>query len=611
MNGTPLNRPVWTQRWAAGLLAVAAGALLAGTAAVGTAAAQDAPARLAARFQALVQEQGLAPDQVALLVLSLRHRAVLVQHRASVPMPAASNTKLVTAYAALRALSPNFRWRTRISRIGEHDGAAATGRQGLLIEGSGDPTLLYADLEAIAQRIRAAGIRRLTGGLYLDDSLYGSGTSLPEQRPGMREWVEIRDDAEGVGAVTSDPARGGEAGASPAAPGGEAAAPSPAPGGEPAPPRQTLTAEESDDEPGLASPSAFVVEHNAPELLISLPATGTVDVLSRLPAEALRIVSRLRPSPDRRTVLRVEQAWDGAQGAITLSGTVAPGQHTLAVPISEPAAYFAHLLRAALHRQGIEGGLPLRTSIPRGSRRELLFSHYSPSLREAIGPILRDSDNLAADGLLWTLAVQGRAAGKAGAPAVEDGLRTVRRVMQQDFPGILSEVELSDGSGLNADSRFSARALVRVLSGALSRPEFGPEFVGALSRAGWDGTLRYRTFPAVLQGRLRAKTGTLKGVQNLTGVLPLEQDELVFSFLISAPGFSRIKLQTAQDRVISALYELLRKDEVRVPDTDPLAPRVLMPPPPSRKPGRKKAFTPPVPSPKPKASGSANQAGVG
>jgi len=586
MKGTPLNRAGWRLWLAACLTVFAAGALLAGMA-----AAQDAPARLAARFQALVQDQGLTPEQVALLVLSTRHRAVLVQHRATAPMPAASNTKLVTAYAALRALSPNFRWRTRISRIAEHDGAAATGRQGLLIEGAGDPMLLYADLETIAQRIRAAGIRRLTGGLYLDASLYGSGTTLPDPRPVVREWLEGRDDAGGAAAPVQA-GLGGAAEAAPEAGGGPSGA-------------------EAEDEQGLAPPSAFVVEHNAPELLISLADSGPVDVLSRLPAEALRIVSRLQPGADRRSVLRVEQAWGGAQGSITLTGTVAPGQHTLAIPITEPAAYFAHLLRAALHRQGIEGSLPLRGELPRGSRRELLFSHFSPALREAIGPVLRDSDNLAADGLLWTLAVHGRAAGKAGAPAVEDGLRAVRRILQQDFPGILNEVELSDGSGLNADSRITARALVRVLSGALSRPEFGPEFAGALSRAGWDGTLHYRTFPAALQGRLRAKTGTLKGVQNLTGVLPLEQDELVFSFLIEAPGLSRVRLQTAQDQIVGALYELLRKDEVRVPDADPLAPRVLAPPPPSRKPGRKKTLNPPAPSPKPKAGESASQAGVG
>jgi D-alanyl-D-alanine carboxypeptidase/D-alanyl-D-alanine-endopeptidase (penicillin-binding protein 4) len=293
------------------------------------------------------------------------------------------------------------------------------------------------------------------------------------------------------------------------------------------------------------------------------------------------------------------------------SGTVTPGTHTLTVPVDDPAALFANALRAALHRQGIEGALPLRRQAPAGTRRELLFSHYSPALREAIGPILRDSDNLAADTLLWTLAAHARQGGRGSAPDAQDGLRWVQRIVQQDFPGIQTEVELADGSGLNADSRFSARALVRVLSGALARPDFGPEFQSALSRAGWDGTLHYRSYPAAIQGRLRAKTGTLTGVQNLTGTFPLAQDEIVFAFLISAPGQPRLKLQAAQDRIVAGLLTALRKEEIVTPDRDPLAPRVLKPPPASPKPGRKRQLAPPASSPKPKAGGGGAQAGVG
>ena len=533
--------------------------------------AQDASARIAARFQALVQEEGLAPDQVALLVLSTRQRRVLVQHRATEPMPAASNTKLVTAYAALRALSPNFRWRTRISRIAEHDGAAGAGRQGLLIQGAGDPTLTYADLESWAQRLRLAGMRQLAGGLYLDERPYGAGGSVPAEFSVEHDPSDLADGA-----------------------------------GSPA---------ESDDKPGLSQPSAFVVERNAPEFLIAVSSSGSAEISSRLPPEIMRIVAHVQPVPKGKSVLRVNQAWDDTQITFTFAGTVAAGPQAQAVPvpvpIARPTEFFAHMLRAALHRHGIEGALPLRAAVPANARRELLFSHYSPPLRDAIGPILRDSDNLAADGLVWTLAAQGRPAGKSGPLDAEDGLRWVRRVLQQDFPGVQNELELSDGSGLNAGSRITARALVRVLHGALSRPEFGPEFTAALSRAAWDGTLHYRSYPPALQGRLRAKTGTLSGVQNLTGVLPLGQDEVVFSFLIAAPGQSRLKLQGAQDRIVVALYDLLRKEEILVPESDPLAPKVLAPPAPSPKPGRKKSLAPPPPSPKPKAGGSTRTTGVG
>ena len=613
MARVPLGR-LWWGGWllaAAGLAALSAG----------PAAAQDAPARLARRFLELVQEQGLAPDQVALLVLSERHKAVLVQHRAGELMPAASNTKLVTAYAALRALSPNFRWRTRIFRIAIHDGAGDAERQGpagLLIEGSGDPTMAYADLETVAQRLRAAGLRKLPGGLYLDESAFGAVPPMAKS-PAELEPSGLPDEPDGAGETLP---RGADQTAEPLPRGADQTAERLPRGadqtGERLPPSADQTGEglppsaDGDEAAGQTPPQAFIVERNAPEFLIALAEPGgTPEVLSRFPAEALRIVNRLHASPTRRSVIRVEQSADGAQTVFSFSGSVPAGTHTLAVAVDDPAALFANALRAALHRQGIEGALPLHRQAPAGARRALLFSHYSPALREAIGPILRDSDNLAADTLLWTLAVQARQDGRGGPPELQDGLRWVTRIVQQDFPGIQGEVELADGSGLNADSRFSARALVRVLSGALARPDFGPEFKSALSRAGWDGTLHYRAYPPALAGHLRAKTGTLPGVQNLTGTFPLAQDEIVFAFLIAAPGQPRLKLQAAQDKIVAELFALLRQEEIVAPERDPLAPRVLKPPPPSVKPSRKRPLQPPAPSPKPKAGGSGEQTSVG
>jgi len=534
--------------------------------------AQDVQTRLSARFLELVKEQGLAPDQVSFVAVSLRQRAVLLQHRPGDLMPAASNTKLVTVYAALRALSPNFRWRTRVYKIADHDGAADKGRQGppsgLWIEGTGDPTMTFADIEGIARRIRAAGIRKIEGPLYLDESSFGTMAPPTAAPPADLEPGDLSD----------EPARG-----------------------------------DSDDEAvAVAPPHAFFVEHNAPEFVISVPDAGAApEVLSPLPWEVLRVFSKLQSSQAKRSVIRVSQDLDETHATLTLSGTVGPGMHTLTVPISDPTALFAQAMRVALLRQGVEGSLPLKRQVPAGIRRELVFSHYSAPLREAVAPILKDSDNLAADSIMWTLAGQGRAAGRTGPPDLQDGLHWVMRILQQDFPGIQNEVELADGSGLNMDSRLSARALVRILSGAINRPEFGAELESSLSRAGWDGTLQFRTYPPSLLGRLRGKTGTLAGIQNLTGTFPLAQDEVAFAFLIAAPGLSRAKLQAAQDRILAALYTLFRKEEIVSPDMDPLAPRVLAPPPASSKPGRKRKLKPPPASPKPKAGGGGGQTDLG
>src|ERR671923_884257 len=84
----------------------------------------------------------------------------------------ASNEKLAVSYAALVGLGGAHRIETDVVGRGERKGTVWQGS--LLLVGHGDPTLSSADLAGLARAVRAAGIRRVTGAVFGDESFFDS-----------------------------------------------------------------------------------------------------------------------------------------------------------------------------------------------------------------------------------------------------------------------------------------------------------------------------------------------------------------------------------------------------------------------------------------------------
>jgi serine-type D-Ala-D-Ala carboxypeptidase/endopeptidase (penicillin-binding protein 4) len=123
-------------------------------------------------------------------VLDLTAGRVLFSKRAGTPRVMMSNTKLFTTGAALEALGPRKRFATVAL------GARTIGADGVLagdlyLRGGGDPTFGDAatvnaafkgrgsTVESLVARLRAAGLRRVTGGIVGDGSLFDSELGPP------------------------------------------------------------------------------------------------------------------------------------------------------------------------------------------------------------------------------------------------------------------------------------------------------------------------------------------------------------------------------------------------------------------------------------------------
>ncbi|GIE79892.1 hypothetical protein Aph02nite_58420 [Actinoplanes philippinensis] len=176
----------------------------------------------------------------------------------------------------------------------------------------------------------------------------------------------------------------------------------------------------------------------------------------------------------------------------------------------------------------------------------------SPPLVQVVDWMLQQSDNVLAEVLGRQVALaDGKEASFAGAAeAMRDRLRDL------GLPG--DQATLYDASGLSSRNGITPTLLVKTLALAAggSEPALGNIFNG-LPVAGWSGTLETRfatpSGNATAQGVVRAKTGTLSGVNTLAGVL-VTRDRRVLAFAIMAKGGAdATKARAAIDEVAARL----------------------------------------------------------
>ncbi|MBP8149597.1 MAG: D-alanyl-D-alanine carboxypeptidase/D-alanyl-D-alanine-endopeptidase [Limnohabitans sp.] len=88
----------------------------------------------------------------------------------------ASVMKLITTWAGLSLLGPDFVWRNRVYADGPVRDGVLHGN--LVLRGSGDPKLVVERLQDLMARITAAGVREVRGDIVLDHSVF----DLPPRR---------------------------------------------------------------------------------------------------------------------------------------------------------------------------------------------------------------------------------------------------------------------------------------------------------------------------------------------------------------------------------------------------------------------------------------------
>jgi len=93
-----------------------------------------------------------------------------LSHRADARMNPASVMKLITTYAGLSLLGPDFTWRNRVYVDGPVSNGVLQGN--LILRGSGDPKLVLERVQDLMAQIQAQGVREVRGDIVLDRSVF-------------------------------------------------------------------------------------------------------------------------------------------------------------------------------------------------------------------------------------------------------------------------------------------------------------------------------------------------------------------------------------------------------------------------------------------------------
>jgi D-alanyl-D-alanine carboxypeptidase/D-alanyl-D-alanine-endopeptidase (penicillin-binding protein 4) len=400
-------------------------------------------------------DAGIPLNHVAIVVQDTAKLQPLFAYDQNRPRNPASVMKLVTTFAALDLLGPDYRWRTE-AYLG---GALVDGvlHGDLILKGYGDPKITVEQWQSFMAQLRAKGLEAIDGDLALDRSLF----ALPAYDPAAFDHEPLK--------------------------------------------------------PYNVGPDALLVNFKSLKVTLAPDAiAANVSVHADPPLDAVTLGA---PPPlsaddcsDWRTQATPAIEDHGDRAAIVFRGTypASCGERDWWIAMLDHPHYvramFDTYFRAAGGR--FSGGLKQR-SVPAGAIPFAVLE--SPPLYDIVRDVNKLSNNVMARQIFLTLATTSSSPPATPAKAAA----TVKRWLaarKLAMPGLV----LENGSGLSRRERNTAGGLNRLLMAANASP-VRDEFASSLAVAAVDGTLERRFHNGDVAGQALLKTGSLEGVRALAG----------------------------------------------------------------------------------------------
>jgi D-alanyl-D-alanine carboxypeptidase/D-alanyl-D-alanine-endopeptidase (penicillin-binding protein 4) len=400
-------------------------------------------------------DAGIPLNHVGIVVQDTAKLRPLFAYDAYRSRSPASVMKLVTTFAALDILGPDYRWKTEAYLDGPLVDGELHGN--LMLKGYGDPKITVEQWQSFIASLRAKGLAAIDGDLVLDRSLF----ALPPYDAAAFDHEPLK--------------------------------------------------------PYNVGPDALLVNFKSLRLTLAPDAAGTgVSVVADPPLDAVTLGAppplshedcadghpHARPSIDDR----------GDRAAIAFIGTYPSscGEREWWIAMLDHPHYvramFATYFRAAGGR--FDGGLQERR-VPADATPFAVLE--SPSLADIVRDVNKLSNNVMARQIFLTLAVASAAPPATPAKAV-DAVKRWLAARKLAMPGLV----LENGSGLSRRERTTPIALNRLLLAA-DASAVREEFERSLAVAAIDGTVERRFRDRDVAGQALLKTGSLEGVRALAG----------------------------------------------------------------------------------------------
>lgn len=500
-----------------------------------TATPTPVPIQTLSELQSKIRTTILRPElrrgSIGVKIVSLGTGKVVYEENAEKYFMPASNMKNFTVATAIEKLTPDFRFVTSVYAPSKPD-ASGTVKGGITVYGRGDisistaffppaavipdpglpqppadkmnPAVYLRGLEALADKIAQAGVKRIEGDLVGDES-YFSGNALP----GSWEWDDL----------------------------------------------QWYYGAEI---------SALPLNDNAVDLSIKPGAPNTQCFVLVTPINPIyKIVNKCRTTATGTRELRVDKKLN--QNILEISGTMPandPGYNS-AIAITHPADIFMALLRQVLEKRGIV--VTGQTRVVRPIEKNLPSSGFAlpVSLMEiaelqsvpfsvVAAKTMKPSQNMYTETILWTLGEQvGDKTNPKLTTSAERGIAVVQGFLRQiGIPE--GSIVQHDGSGLSRHNLITPNA-VTALYTYMAKSRYSAAWRDSLTIGGVDGTLRNRFKGTAAAGNMRGKTGTIDQVSALSGYLTTAGgEELVISIIINGvPEGSTLRQGIADEIVVN------------------------------------------------------------
>ncbi len=424
-----------------------------------------------------------------LKVVSLDSGKVVFEHNAQKLFSPASNSKLYTVALALDRLGPDYRIRTSLyAKTRPNKSGVLKGD--LIVYGRGDPTInsrvrgdsIYAALEPLVFGLTNAGVKRIEGDLVGDDSYFvgppfGSGWA----------W----DDMESYYG---------------------------------------------------AEISSLTVNDNTVKISIKPGDKAGVPCKLRLsPATSYLSLSN-RTQTIERGARRIRFHRPINQNIVYVTGQIAidEGGYDDELTLHNPAGLFVALFKETLARHGIKVAGKGRTvnwldrQTEAGDCEKLVELGFMESLplRDIAREVMKPSQNLYTDLLLAHVGEKFRGPVDRQRNSEDVGIGELGKFLGEAGikPG---EVLFEEGSGLSRNNLTTPGATIALLQYVSQKP-YAEAYLEALPIGAVDGTLKNRMKGTPAAGNVRAKTGTLRWANALSGhVTTAAGERLIFSAMLN------------------------------------------------------------------------------
>lgn len=443
----------------------------------------------------LLKDELFESSLIAVDIFNLESREYLYRKNQKLLLHPASNMKLFTSISALLFLGMDYQFLTSLYYDGEIINNTLYGN--LYIEGGCDPEFRTENLGSFIQYLKSLNINSVDGNIYADltfkDSLY---------------W--------GVGWMW-------------------------------------------DDDPSTDAPYMSALNINGNSVDVSIRGTNvgqSAEIILNPFSEYFLINNQTLTVFDvEEENFYISRNWFNRKNEILALGKVSLKKVEQTEPdqqlnVVNPELYFLTLFKEALIRSGISvtGELGI-SSLPPINK---YLGSVTTSLETVLTNVNKRSNNLSAEMLLYAIAEK-----YSGRPAsTKNGITIVNDLIK--LCGHLPDkYRIVDGSGVSHYNLVTAELITDMLKYIYYyEPDLFKVLLRTLPIGGIDGTLQKRMTGSSAYNNVHAKTGTLSGVNALSGfVKAANGDMITFSILIQNHVNQSARARLIQDEICGILAD--------------------------------------------------------